>query len=140
MKKIKYLILLFAITLTLSLNNVNATLYTAYTLQNKLVPGFGYGLQTGTVYFDEYTIGYHRVSNVDITRTLEATLYKTGPNTTGNADTVDVRDGVTTDLTNHTTAHSIYNLAVGNFHVIFRSKLYHVGDTTINNINWQTYD
>lgn len=140
MEKFKILILLFSVTLIMSVNNVNATLYTAYTLQNKLVPGFGYGLQTGTVYFDEYTIGYHRVANVDITRTLEATLYKTGPNTTGNANTVDVQDGKTVDLTKHTTDHAIYNLAVGNFHIIFRSKIYHIGDTTINNINWQTYD
>ncbi|MEG1142073.1 MAG: hypothetical protein RSE41_06475 [Clostridia bacterium] len=139
MKKYKILITLFILTLVCSKSNISGMVNTVYTIQNKLVPGAGYGYQTQTKYINSWQIAHHIISDVNITRTLDAKLYKTSPSTLNTSDK-EVKNGLVTRLTENTTQDGPLYLATGDFYVILRSKVYHLGDTKINYLNWKTTD
>ncbi|MEG0577587.1 MAG: hypothetical protein RR500_06980, partial [Bacilli bacterium] len=95
MKRVKYLFFVLLLTIIMNKNNVLAGITTIFTIQNKLVPGNGWGYQTPSKYIDSYSISNHEIRDVSISNELDVQLFKTSP-TQDNTTTNYLKNGKTT--------------------------------------------
>lgn len=136
MKTIKLLCILFVVTAVTGTLNIFASTYPVMQLVNKVVPGLGGTWNTSNVDISVAEMGrHHMINNVSVTRELDVRVRKFTSSGEVLGSWKTLSSGAISQLTNSTSSYALY-MQGGTFDLIFGSRWYYTGNTTINTANW----